>query len=27
VPEKGKYPYYCILHTLSGMAGEIKVKS
>jgi plastocyanin len=27
VPKKGKYPYYCILHTLSGMAGEIKVKS
>jgi plastocyanin len=26
VPEKGKYPYYCILHTLSGMAGEIRAK-
>jgi plastocyanin len=26
VPEKGKYPYYCILHTLSGMAGVIKAK-
>jgi plastocyanin len=27
VPKKGKYPYYCILHTLSGMAGEFRVKS
>jgi plastocyanin len=26
VPEKGKYPYYCILHTLSGMAGVIRAK-
>ncbi len=24
VPDKGKYPYYCILHTLSGMAGTIR---
>lgn len=24
VPGKGKYPYYCILHTLSGMGGVIK---
>jgi plastocyanin len=23
VPDKGKYPYYCILHTLSGMGGTI----
>jgi plastocyanin len=23
VPAKGKYPYYCILHTLSGMGGTI----
>jgi plastocyanin len=26
VPDKGKYPFYCILHTLSGMAGVIKAK-
>ncbi len=26
VPTKGKYPYYCILHTLSGMGGELEVK-
>jgi plastocyanin len=26
VPEKGKYPYYCILHTLSGMAGEVRAR-
>jgi plastocyanin len=24
VPEEGRYPYYCILHTLSGMGGEIR---
>jgi plastocyanin len=24
VPEKGKYEYYCILHTLSGMGGVIR---
>jgi plastocyanin len=24
VPDQGKYPYYCILHTLSGMSGTIK---
>lgn len=24
VPDKGKYPYYCILHTLSGMGGTIR---
>lgn len=24
VPAKGSYPYYCILHTLSGMGGTIK---
>jgi plastocyanin len=26
VPDKGTYPYYCILHTLSGMAGELRVR-
>jgi plastocyanin len=26
VPEAGKYPYYCILHTLSGMGGEIRAR-
>lgn len=26
VPEKGKYEYYCILHTLSGMGGLIRAK-
>jgi plastocyanin len=24
VPAKGKFPYYCILHTLSGMGGTVK---
>jgi plastocyanin len=26
VPEAGKFPYYCILHTLSGMGGEIRAR-
>jgi plastocyanin len=26
VPEKGKYEYYCILHTLSGMGGVVRAK-
>jgi plastocyanin len=26
VPEEGTYPYYCILHTLSGMGGEIRAR-
>jgi plastocyanin len=27
VPKRGKYPYYCILHTLSGMGGTLRVRS
>lgn len=26
VPKKGNYPYYCILHTLSGMGGTIRAR-